>query len=392
MICISLEPGSDGVGDYVAGLARAIGARGVKVNLLALADRFIEQPRGFSKAGIAAVARIPFWMPVRERYDLARRAIESWNPDWVSLQFVSWGYGWNGIVFGQSIHLARLLKGRPRHVMFHEPWIFIWPGNPHRVRRQLWLGQAQRISLFVMNRFIRPQIVHTSNAYYARLLETIGVKAKLLPMFGNVPVSDVRDWPSLRDNMVARGVVEADRPRDNILLIGLFGEIRPFPTSDLFMEILKAAGTDGRRAIVISFGLAGARAERALADWKKKFPEIAFGQTGRLDGPALSACINELDACVSTHPIHLIGRSGAAAAVLEHGTPIITCWGIAPSASDLFFAKWRKLVWSVDDGLSTKLSCSPRRSQSVDAARTAADMLLSDLRSSDQLISSADLR
>src|ERR1022692_2576923 len=47
------------------------------------------------------------------------------NPNWVSLQFVPFGFHPKGLPFGLPRHLMSIIGSRPLHWMFHELWV-LW--------------------------------------------------------------------------------------------------------------------------------------------------------------------------------------------------------------------------------------------------------------------------
>ncbi|MDB5395211.1 MAG: hypothetical protein JWM91_2717 [Rhodospirillales bacterium] len=385
MICSELETGRNGVGDYSRRLGEALEALGHKVTLVSVNDRFVDQPVGLSRSGIGSVVRIPVSLPVEERFMLARRAMDHHDPDWISLQFVCWGFGKHGVVSEQLRHLQQITRGRNLHLMFHEPWFESWSGDGLNTLRRFKLGalgQAQKISISLLNRAVRPKISHTSNSYYQRVFKSVRIETKLLPLFGNIPVSGVRDWSVLRGLMISRGELRVEEGRDRILLIGLFGGLNILcPVFDAFRRIAHLAIATGRRPVILSFGHVGPDGDRIIAEWKGAFPDIEFGQIGPLDDHMVSICINGLDAAITTHPWQVIGRSGSVAALLEHGIPVITCWGFAPPPGDLFSARWAQLIWQADESLATRLTSPPARLHYGAAVEDAAELMIADLRS-----------
>ena len=104
---------------------------------------------------------------------------------------------------------------------------------------------------------------------------------------------------------------------------------------------------------------------------------------GPLDPGALSACFNQLDVAVSLHPACVVGRSGAAAAALEHGVPVISPWGQLPSVDDAFAARWEGLLLPVDASLIAFLADPPARRWQRNLAAEAARQLLAAMATHD---------
>ena len=102
-LCGSLEPGSDGVGDYIRKLSAAMFKKGHMVAAIALNDRQIqrlEEGHQTENNVQIPVLRIPSLLPHAEKFMLASTFIEKWNPDWLSLQFVPYAFNEKGIPFG----------------------------------------------------------------------------------------------------------------------------------------------------------------------------------------------------------------------------------------------------------------------------------------------------
>src|SRR6185369_1226722 len=91
LLCGSLHPGRDGVGDYCRKLGSELSRLGHQILLLSLNERYLrgsdqEMAEGFS------VFRCGLYDSLCRRLALARRALEQFCPDWVSLQYVCYGY------------------------------------------------------------------------------------------------------------------------------------------------------------------------------------------------------------------------------------------------------------------------------------------------------------
>lgn len=376
LVCAALEPGRDGVGDYCRRLAVALHHQGVSASLLAIADRHVGAPT----APAADILRLPAAMPAADRHRLAAAALARWSPDWCSLQFVCWSHGWRGVVTAEAGRLRRLLAGRPLHIMFHEPWLtgdFEVTPSPARRWARAALGLAQKRGMARLARLLRPRIVHTSNAVYRRMLDQIGVAAGLLPIFGNIPLAPNIAWTDLRTLVHGRAGLVLPTARADVLLAGVFGAVRRVPVQPALQAVATAAGA--RRAVLLSLGDAGPRGREMLATWAHDVPGLHCALVGPLDPALLSACFDQLDLGVNLHPAQVIGRSGAAAALLEHGVPLISGWGQPPPDDDAFAARWRHLLLPADAQLACALAALPPRTRWADGAETAARQLRADL-------------
>jgi hypothetical protein len=350
----------------------------IDVVMLALNDRYTKNE---DRQGQHCL-RISSSLPIKERYALARRAISDWSPDWISLQFVCWNFGWKGIVGKESQFLGELFHNRRLHFMFHETWVGgapeIIPGSLGRLRRRI-LGYLQKRSIESLIKTLHPSIIQTSNLRYQQNLAEIGVKANLLPIFGNVPVETGSNWDWFRTLVFTKAGVQLPEDRQSVIVIGLFGAIRPCPVEAALEQLAIAAA--GRRVVLVSLGAIGEHGHFVLQSWRLDKFGIEIAVIGLLDTRELSYSFDQLDAALSLHPASVIGRSGAAAAFVEHGVRVICPWGQLPSDEDAFTARWSHLLHPVDDNVCELFEKPSIKVHTTSVVLETAGRLLSDLHS-----------
>lgn len=382
IICGSLEPGRDGVGDYTSTLATALRKLGVTVALLALSDRHISVPLAPDNNTL----RLPTKMPVTERYRLAKDAIERWAPDWISLQFVSWDFGWKGILGEQSRLLVELTRRSSLHIMFHETWIgdgpeFI-PRRISRIKRFI-LGRLQKLSIAIFVRKARPSLINTSNKIYQRQLAQIGVTASQLIMFGSIQLATDASWDHFTRLVSEKAGLTLPQDRSTAILVGVFGAIRQCPIEATLRSIFASA--KGRRVIIICLGVAGPHAPSIVNEWKISVPGIEIVMLGPLSPNDLSVSFQQLDGALSLHLASVIGKSSAAAALLEHGVPIICPWGEIPQTDDIFSETWRGMITSSPPAVIYRFEKLNSGKSKSNKAETAARQLLLNIAQADGL-------
>jgi hypothetical protein len=321
-LCPTVDPGRDGVGDYVMQFARALTERGHRCQIVALADRLA---RGPSRGAINGVACEVVRQPARDwaagRIDLARDALARFAPDWSSLQMVCYGYESRGVLL-RSVGRLRALRGAGRrHVMFHELWIGETAGAGLRERSVGWL---QRRSVLAAIRAWAPSLMHTSNPTYVHLLGRAGLAAEELPLPGGVQVLDgpsaTRRVEILRQRLRAElQIGEAS------FLAGVFGSIHAGWELRAWLQELRAACREsGRFPVLLQIGRAGAAGERVWSDLRaRQGAGVRFAELGEMSAEDVSACMQLLDLGVATTPWPLIGKSSSVAAMLEHGLPVV---------------------------------------------------------------------
>ena len=122
----SLEPGKDGVGDYTLRLAGALWEKGIHVFCISLADRYVPPKTEldfrapFVKSDALGILRLSADIPWKKRILILQAIIDDFCPDWVSLQYVPYGFDQRGLPFGLPKRLSLLRGDFQWHLMFHE--------------------------------------------------------------------------------------------------------------------------------------------------------------------------------------------------------------------------------------------------------------------------------
>lgn len=304
----SLEPGRDGVGDYTRRLAAECVRAGHEVALLAVAE---PSPVNSMVAEPLPTLRLT---AAEWRGDGGARAgawIEAFRADWACLQFVPYSFDPRGL-FGGSIDALRTTLGgaKKRQIFFHEVWIGSYQGAPWRER---FVGWCQRRATRALLRAVAPDCVHTSIAYNRAALATIGQKAKILPLFGNVPLIAKPE-----SSAALLGVDPA------ALVCGIFGSIDPQWEAAAFLsEFARLAAGQGRPAALVAVGGLGpgaARFEEIAVEWRERIACVALGRREAVD---LSAVFARFDFAATSVPWNIVGKSGSVAALREHGLRVV---------------------------------------------------------------------
>ncbi len=315
-LCSCLEPGRDGVGDYARLLAEACARQGHSCTVLALNDPFVDAPFEMY-ACLVSIGRLSSAMPWPARVERVRAFRERIKPDWISLNLVSYGFHPRGLLHGLAGFFHEMAGDVPVQLMLHEVWL--GGGEPTPLRHKF-TGFFQRIGIEKVLARLRPRVVTTSNPVYAAMLQAHGIPANVLPLFGNIPVcgKEVRGEP-----LKCLGLALENRASWWLGLFfgGLPAEWEPEPFLGLLQE---AAAKANRQVCLVLAGRAGGGGE---ALWKKMEAtyagRIRFVALGETPPDWLSAWMHEADFGVAASPWQLIGKSGSAAAMLDHGLPVI---------------------------------------------------------------------
>ncbi len=308
-ICTSLEPGRDGVGDYTRLLAEACIEAGHDCHMLALHDPFltnasIENQRG--RAREIPCLRLPQVGTWTEKTIAVQHYVETAAPDWISWQIVPYGFHPKGIIPDEAKALSLLSKGRNNHILLHELWIGLSEGEPFKNRG--W-GTLQRRGLKKFISSLHASALHTTNTTYQEVLKREGWHAEILPLFGNIPVVNM---PSSPANMQK-------------WMCGIFGTVHPqFDPKTCFDSLVAGAKVSHRKLVLLGIGRMGEYGEKMFAELERHYAgQIETTLLGEKTPEEVSSLLQTLDFGIATHPWALAGKSGAVAAMLDHGLPVI---------------------------------------------------------------------
>jgi glycosyltransferase involved in cell wall biosynthesis len=318
-ICPCFEPGCDGVGDYIRFLAEELVATGHQIQIIALNDKYIGDRIIENSDLPIRLIRLGVQVSWKKRMHLAGEILREFSPDWVSLQFVSYGFDSHGLAFAMTSRLRAIASNQLWHIMFHEIWIYGQTVEPSIFRRIL--SAVQKLSISHMSKKLAFHLAHTSNESYVKKLAEVGVSAGCLPVFSNIPVceldSDFRDF-----------LIRKINPRLfslNAWIFVFFGTIHPCWDFGMLLQRISAeAAVSRKKALFISIGK---NTPSGDVTWRKMeacgAANCEFLKLGELSAKEISQMLGSADFGVATTPSSLLGKSGSFAAMATHGLPII---------------------------------------------------------------------
>ena len=313
-ICGSLEPGKDGVGDYTQRLASGLTLHSHQCVIIALMDKFIsdkiEEERRIENSDIRII-RLPFKNGYKLNCKEAGNRVNSFNPDWISLQYVPFAFHSKGLPFGLARSLSKLGKGVRWHVMVHELWVGM---DQEASLKFIYWGWVQKQLIKSLLTKLKPAVIHTQSNLYIKMLEKIGFKANHLPLFGNIPVvfnaikNDFK-YPALNHihqtiSFVVFGNIHHSAP------IELFAnEARLYKINSGLNVVLKTIGRCGTEQ----------------THWEKTWREagLTIEILGEQPEDIISQVLSMASFGISTTPASLIEKSGTVAAMREHGLAVL---------------------------------------------------------------------
>jgi hypothetical protein len=317
-LCGSLEPGKDGVGDYTRRLAGELIRQGHSASIISLNDKSIDTViRTEQEADGTAipVLRLPSNLPNKKRYNYAEDYIKDFDPEWLILQFVLYSFQKRGLPLKLDKHLAKIGKGRKWYIMFHELWIGITKLSPftHKIT-----GKIQKRIIKKIVHDLSPRLVTVSNRLYQILLETISVKATILPLFSNISICK-QDMAFL--NKAIGSNIDLAKI-DSYKIFGLFGTLYPDSNIEKTINKLKDSDPVPRKIVLLFFGKNNNTEEYNKLQhlYEKK---IIFINIGVCSEQEISSVMQILDKAISSTPKQHLGKSGVYAAFRLHNVPVI---------------------------------------------------------------------
>ncbi|WP_374166795.1 hypothetical protein [Arcticibacter sp. MXS-1] len=342
-LCGSLEFGKDGVGDYTRCLAGELTMQGHEVQTVSIYDQFISAPctEFFGPGDQIPAFRLPRNLNDDELFRSCKDLIQKFRPDVISLQFVPYSFHLKGLPLFFVRSLSRILKGQRVHIMFHELWLDDTGSFAQAIVKKL---QKYIIRLLILK--LRPVLVNVSIPFNHQRLQDIGVNSSLLNIYGNIPMRKT-DAVLLGFDRVEALPVKilyfGGSPRGSFLSLVL-NELEVFCKARIHeVAVIVAGGTAaGKREFVNQL-------RNRLEKYGAKIIAYDF-----LSPDSLSFLFSHCTIGIGRSEPYLLGKSGAAIAMLEHGLPVwLPKWSGAPH--ELTFEFRRHLVFNrLEDATSFK--------------------------------------
>jgi len=322
MICSSAEPGRDGVGDYSVRLGVSLVAMGHRVLIIAERDFAVsgDEPVHGEREGLPVV-RLPGNAPNELRGRALAGALGRFAPDWVMVEFVCWGFAQDGILDPPLHSLIAALSGRRVAIYCHELWLGLEQGAS--LRHRLW-GWRQRRGILRFLSQLKPSLVMTSNAVYHSVLERLGWRPRMIPLFSNIPFH-----AEGRDEFLSLLAQRAGEPlwstRRDVMIVAVFGNVDPqWQPQEALRWLGTEAGRCNRKLVLVIAGRRSPKAEKNVQRIAQDVSAFAKAVTlGEVSPAAVSGLLQEADVGLPVCDWLRLGKSGVAAAMTAHGLPIL---------------------------------------------------------------------
>ena len=284
------------------------------------------------------------------------------NADLYSIQFAPYAYASNGMPMTILNVLTRKFQNKKVHLNFHEIWVGAYPRAKWKERGIGWL-QEKLILGFINN--CKPALITSSNAAAIDRLKSRGIPVRFLYLFGNIPYS-------------AAAKVTTTEQTLKIAFFGTpYSDFPYYKLGDFFSNLSKTCGKK-LEIILIGRQREDTATDRVLSLCKKN--NFFIESTGELSTDLISEKLQECSLGVSTTPFDVIGKSGAAAAMIEHGLPVLAYDDGDTPQEKLFIADpFKDQIFLINNDSSVEKLIqfiqNPRKSFFDGVAHTANKML-----------------
>ncbi|SFZ94024.1 hypothetical protein SAMN05428642_103521 [Flaviramulus basaltis] len=309
-ICGSLEQGKDGVGDYTRRLCGELIKQGVSVGMLAYNDKHINnkiEALQISESSSVPCLRLPHTWNSNKRCIESKKWVDFNNPEWISLQFVPYSFEKKGLPLGLANQLKKIGTSQTKwHIMFHELWLGL---NKSDSLKNTCIGKLQKFIIKFLVKKLNFNVVNTQSQLYLNELNNLNFDAKYLPLHGNIPFMRRSKETSIVTNK-------------NKLLFVVFGSVRKgtplIPFVEEFVNYFKSTTNEG---VLLLVGRSGEEQQKWAREFEKYKIEVSL--LGEMNEVEISNLFQSSNYGITTTPLPLIEKSGAVAAMREHGLPII---------------------------------------------------------------------
>lgn len=310
-LCGSVEPGHDGVGDYTIKLASQLIKYGHDACIIALKDKYAKENLDYSQQVHSAalpILRLKLSLSSADRLKEIKKRVKVFLPDWISLQYVPYGFNEKGTPVFLSAFLKKITNKSNWHIMVHEPYL----PKQHSLKNKT-VRLFQILSLKLLKKNLKPHVFHTSISEYQKLLEEIAIESRLLGLFGNIPVP-------------LNGKSNERLLHSGKKFTGVYFGAAPAPIYySTFTEKLKAFCKNYNSSVeIIICGRSGKNGKKFAEEIENALAVYGgiVDVKGELETESLSNLFSEVDFGMSRVPPVFVGKSGSAISMLEHGLPL----------------------------------------------------------------------
>lgn len=307
-LCGSVEPGKDGVGDYTRRLCGELIRTGHEAQIVSLCDDFVnvfcKQTQVIEETFIK-VSRIPNNTSYKQRLIWTQDTLDTFAPDWISLQFVLYSFHPKGLPFWLTEFLKQLRGNYQSQIMFHELWVgrSINEGIKSRI-----ISYTQQFLIKKLLKEIKPEVIHTHLPIFSDNLKAMGYNMlQPLNLFSNVVEN-----------------IYTETKSKNRYRIGFFSQVNTNVEIVIFInQLCSILLQQGIKIELVIIGGSTDKVQKHIDIFKVQCPMLTkVFSTGFLNNSEVSIAIQQCDLGITPIPIHALGKSGSTVAFLAHGIPV----------------------------------------------------------------------
>ena len=320
-ISSSLEPGRDGAGDQIRTLAAEMIKKGNDCAIIALHDKLTDNEfDGYQETMDINVKtlRLPSKWTADKRFESAKIWIDEFNPDWISLHYVCFGFNKYGLPIEMITSFRKIIGDAKLNIMLWELWCGM--NNSAKDFKEKILGLMQKMHLKLFITAAKPDSIFTSTTYYIANLKKIGIESSLVPVIGNIPTDDFgleKDWDKVVNSLNLSDL----KNKSEWLILGFFGSFYACNGLDeLIEDATKAAKRLNKKLCVITIGKSR---QNNTEEMIKGMPGIRYIKTGVLEAEMINRVMQLIDMGVVTSAANGISKSSSAVSWMERGIPIL---------------------------------------------------------------------
>lgn len=366
LVCGSLEPGKDGVGDYSRLLSAELIQLGHDLRIIATNDKAateVIREEQWQENTAVPVLRIPYGVTNRTRIAILQEEIDNFLPEWVSLQYVPYSFNRYGVPVDFALALRRIRFTGEWHIMFHELWIDqrgIW------TPKDTTISYLQRLAVVLLQWVLGPSVKHTHLPAYQTKMLPLGVTTLALPLFANIrPVK-----------------TSVTSPPSKVFRLGFFSQMNLKPEIIRFIKELAnwLQGTENQELEILLLGGGADKVNLMKKGLLSSIPMATIKPLGFLPSEELSQHISTLNLGITPVRHHAIGKSGTVAAFLSHGVPVAAPW-LTQSCPSFFDETLSEAVITnfTPKGLKAAMEAAQTLDTTVISPRGIAQRMLGDL-------------
>lgn len=312
-ICGSIEPGRNGVGDYTRRLAGEIISSGHFVEIIAVNENNLKESKLnlIQKEGTVPILthRLSGYCSWKKRQLIVSNIISKFNPEMISLQFVPYSYHKKGLPWGFVKMMTSIGKQYRYHIMFHEIWI-----DPDGKFKLHLISQIQKLIIKRLAAALKPELINVSIPYNQLKLQEENICSRILGLFGNIPAKECVEFlkKTKKKEPESINILYFGAPPRGEFKMQVLNGLKNFSSKSVSEIKILVVGGNSKLKDEFVFCL-----NECLSQYNVKILDLGF-----LDIYDLSCLLKTSSVGIARSAPFLLGKSGSAISMLEHGLPI----------------------------------------------------------------------